>query len=99
MGAGGLKNPWGGDHKILLPNFRGDHKIPCVSYGGDHKIKFDRGFKNEHWVRDIQIFLRLCRLLFISPYNSTQTRPDMLEIKFLHSLTHGTSYPVSSCLL
>ncbi len=30
---------------------------------------------------------------------SNQTRPDMLEIKFLHSLTHGTSLPVSSCLL
>ncbi len=29
----------------------------------------------------------------------TQTRPDMLEMKFLHSLTHGTSLPVSSCLL
>ncbi len=28
-----------------------------------------------------------------------QTRPDMLEMKFLHSLTHGTSYTVSSCLL
>ncbi len=28
-----------------------------------------------------------------------QTRPDMLEMKFLHSLTHGTSSTVSSCLL
>ena len=28
-----------------------------------------------------------------------QTRPDILEMKFLHSLTHGISLPVSSCLL
>ncbi len=31
--------------------------------------------------------------------NDNQTRPDMLEMKFLHSLTHGTSYTVSGCLL
>ena len=30
---------------------------------------------------------------------SLQTKPDMLKIKLLHSLTHGTSYPVSICLL
>ncbi len=30
---------------------------------------------------------------------ANQTKPDMLEIKFLHSLTHRTCYPMSSYLL
>ncbi len=30
--------------------------------------------------------------------NNLQTKPGMLERGFLHSLTHGTSSPVSSCL-
>ncbi len=45
------------------------------------------------------IILDLKGLNNLGDFCMLQTRPDMLEMKFLHSLTHGTSYTVSSCLL
>ncbi len=34
-----------------------------------------------------------CRADFVYKMRKSQTQPDMLEMKFLHSLTHVTNYP------